>query len=856
MNRARFVPAPTVQPTQARGMRPSPSLLPLLALGALALVASCGGISSGVPTGPGGDDGDTPQPDGGSGGGLYATGTELAVIELANPSVSNFIVRATVPIPPHHFPRTNGVEVFSIRGPDGVIIPAQNEVVSWYPNPADGADVVEVIARVNVPPSSQSAERLVFSVVWAPHHPNRVRPSEAVMELLHGSASLTLQARDVFGNAYSSDVLNGLNTAGGNIKPERSGRFIHQVALHDWLQPEAPHGGSQGTLPRLMGAHSYVSVYDGEDFISLDLRVHNGGSGLDSTTTLDDPLGEVFFEDLRLRLPSGWKLMSAVSDPFLGTQQPAGPSHVSYPIVKALPMGKLHLMPAQAQFQRRLVIYRDDPRVERRARATLREEGLAFVRRVTGTPEGELFSWWNQDTARYFPQNQRLPDLGFLGEAALRSQLRQKLEEVELALTTGSINPFPIVQGVMGWSHPWGPSVGGMQGGSEIHMLEGVTTAFAASNEGYRLYQRQQRMYACRQDDTLYNLDGKETCVEDWLETSGQGVEYLPVWVFLTPVLFLGDSFGFLNAPTFQQDAVAAMGLEPDYAALMRSFQPIDIEHMVRFTNPLKVLAWLGNDALAKGDLRMQAELMRLSYDRWPQTPAGDAIVTGMYFDSEFVSTNPGAGFNVNRGEGWAVDTMVAAYSLASPDWRTRTYPWFQAIANLFRQGQETCSGTIGSVPNYSWFGAQYRVRQSISAAILDNALWGTLRTVLVDQDSATREMALGVLERSTRAMISPNFWNDQQNAPYFLVATGAFDTNLPGFCGPPPGDGTQGYDNYQVWSSLAYGYLLTGDPRFLNRATEMAGGNLLGALTGSGLGELENRSAMLVLIQEQMGQL
>ena len=55
--------------------------------------------------------------------------------------------------------------------------------------------------------------------------------------------------------------------------------------------------------------------------------------------------------------------------------------------------------------------------------------------------------------------------------------------------------------------------------------------------------------------------------------------------------------------------------------------------------------------------------------------------------------------------------------------------------------------------------------------------------------------------------------------------------------------------DSYQTWSSLAYGYMLTGDTLFLIRADQMSGDDLQGLQTRT-TGFLENGSAMLALDQ------
>ncbi len=786
--------------------------------------------------------------------GPYDPGTRMADVELAAPSQAEFFLRATLPVPPNTFPREEDVDLFSFVSPAEEVFPAQTEIVTRYSVPEVGADVLEVIARVRAPEGTQPGDRLKYAIIWDPHLPTPLTLSPAVEELLGDAGSVTASTRDVFGHVYTADLLAKVRTSSPELRRFRDGNHLRQVRAHELLLAESPVTGSLGTLPHLMGIHSYVTFYDQEEFFALDLRVHNGASGLSPYTVLDDPLNDVYFDSFQLRLPEGWKVLVAFRDPYFGDPIPVG-GRVAWPIVEPLSDDDLHLMTVQSQFERRLVIAKDDPETVARARVALNEEGLAFVRPAKGADPGEKWSWWNRDTARYFPQNLRFPDLSFLGEDhEVRAALAQRYEAHLEALVDGTTGPWPIVEEVMGWCHPWGPAFGAMHGGSEIFLFDGLRTASSASLEGYRLHQLSQRMYTCRQDVTLYEADGTESRVENWVRTEPDSITYLPVWIFLVPYLFLGDPHGFGDAPTFQQEAVIAQGREPYYSALMHEYQPIDIQHLVRYTRSLKTLAWLGNDALAKDDLRMHAELMRFSYNHLPQTEGGSSIVTGMFSDIEFVASHLGEGLDVTRGEGWLTDTVVAAYRLADPEWRAEVYPWFGEIVQLFSDGQESCSGVIGSVPNHNWFDAQYRCRQSISAAILENGLWGVRTSVYADRDPAMLAQLDELLRKTFYAMISSTYWNDVEHAPYFLVATGPYNTDLPGFCGYVPSDGTMGSDSYQTWCSCAWGFRLTGDSGFLTRATEMAGGDLWSDLEQGGYGEQENRAALLLLWQEIHG--
>jgi hypothetical protein len=77
-------------------------------------------------------------------------------------------------------------------------------------------------------------------------------------------------------------------------------------------------------------------------------------------------------------------------------------------------------------------------------------------------------------------------------------------------------------------------------------------------------------------------------------------------------------------------------------------------------------------------------------------------------------------------------------------------------------------------------------------------------------------------------------------------------DLGLPPYCNSVPAGGAgMGPDHYQGWSSLAYGYQLTGDDEFLQKASLMGdNGDLLTWLQNQGTGNIVNQSALLALLQ------
>ena len=256
---------------------------------------------------------------------------------------------------------------------------------------------------------------------------------------------------------------------------------------------------------------------------------------------------------------------------------------------------------------------------------------------------------------------------------------------------------------------------------------------------------------------------------------------------------------------------------------------------------------------MAKDDLRLQAELIRLSYHPYLNSPGGYVIPSGMRFDMDRVSENPGVGFPFGRGEGWGIDTMCAAYSIGSTSWRRATRPWFTQIVQLLEAGQSTCTGIIQSQTSGHWFGGAYRARQSIEQAIVENALWGMRESVFGDVMPDWRQRTEAVLISSLRSMINHPAWDPVAPGPIGVLAVGPAGSSQP-FCNNVPIDGHDlGVDRYQTWSSFAYGFELTGDPLFLQRADEMSNwpSGALAYFRYYYYDNLPNKSALFALLQQ-----
>ncbi|MBL8863340.1 MAG: hypothetical protein JNK02_15200 [Planctomycetes bacterium] len=779
---------------------------------------------------------------------LAAPGDVVGSLEVVIPAITPFVVRGTLPVPARTHVEPSTSVPFQLRGPDGVVALAQIETVTRWPRAADGADVVQVLARVDRPASAAPGARVRYDVVYQPHGAGSTLPSVHVESLLSEPGALRLLARDVFGHAYEADLWadgRGLTDSARSLK---RGRVLSEVATHEVLRPLAPTGGPTATLPHLMGAHAYVTRWTGEDFVSIDLRIHNAFSGRNASTSDDDPLGKLYFESLELSVPAGWTILEAVDNPWSGPCLVQDERAVK-PLVRAIEGGALHVMPPLAQFHRRVVIARAG--AEARAEAFLREEGVAFCRPGVNGSGREHFSWWNGAIGRWFPQRHALPDLGANNEPALRAALSAEWNALAAQVRSGATGTYPIESGNLGWAHPFGIQDGGMVSGAEIYLYDGADVAQAASVEGLRAAQLRLRMYTDRQPNVMFDADGRAARAKDWVVHASAG-SFLPIWWYNAPMFWASDPFGYGAAPGHQVAAVAAAGRAPWYEGQLLAFEPIDWQHLVRYTRSAKTLLWLDNDTLAKEDLVAQAEGFLFGYSNLPQDLWGNIIPTGMLAMQNYVAAYPGMGLAFGRGESWGLDAVLCAYSTMNDAWRAELLPWARDLVAMLERGQSACSGIIQASPQYNVFGGQYRCRQSIEAAIMENALVGLRETVLEDADPAHSARLNEVLRRALYAMVSPYVWSNVHNGPWAMMAVGPFDMAAPPFCTTIPTDGNYGFaDHYQAWSSLAYGYELTHDALFLQKASAMLGGlDLVATLTGNPLVNWQNRAALTQLAQ------
>ncbi|MCA9691349.1 MAG: hypothetical protein R3A51_13030 [Nannocystaceae bacterium] len=770
-------------------------------------------------------------------------GEHVASVELGAPVASEFVLRATIPLPPGVFPRADGKDALGVEDHDGAIVPAQVELVSRSPG-GDG-DVVELIARVAYDPASVNpGDRITYRVFELAH----VQPSppvdvdppallsagpvdvpDAVAALTSAPGSIVLRSRDAFGHVYRRDLLQG------SAKLMRHGSAAVEVRTHGALVPEdgAPQGAPDGALPHLMGAHAYASAWQGEAALRLDLRIHNAMSGHDKGDPEDDAAATIYYDALELVLPAGWTAVPSLDDPALGAPYSEGESTV-IPIVAPQQDDTLHSLPPQWHFTRRLALVRAGD--EAHGQELVHEAGLAYARAgQSETADLELYSWFNPETGHYFPQRHYMPLLDHLGgQQAIRDGLTADLANYAALVASGADTNanYPLVVGNQGPFHCWGVFYGGMTGGTEINPYDGELALASASNEGYRFMQLQHRMRSCRQHNRLYNLDGEHTAVEDWIVNGPQG-DYVPIRIFNNLDLdWCGecDPFGFLQAPTYQADYALQQGLAPPYEATLVQYSVEDTQHLIRLLRTQLTLVWLGNDALARDDLMATAELTHLHLHDYPAFFYNGEPKTNGSSLLDIRPTTPGQGVFWGRGEWWQQFSMTGAYAIADDAWRAKKRGWFNYVVDeLLLRGVIPCTGYIGVAVNKNT-DYNYRSRRGNEAAFGDHVMLATLRSVYAGVDPDREAKLRDLIEQSTYASILEGYsWDDMQAAPYIEMPTAPAGDPSDLYCAfaELPVD-AQGYatgsgpNRIELMMPLIYGYELTGDAVFLQRAEDI----------------------------------
>ncbi len=676
--------------------------------------------------------------------------TPLARLVLEAGASSPVTLRATLPVPPDA-----PLDRLEIENLDAARtrIPAQVEIVTR--DPQGRPRVVELIARVDLP--AQPGEH-TYAVHAAPESRPAPFPEPSRVP------AILLRAEDVFGHRYTAELSGDREHPGfGSMRWTKQGRWLRERKVAGVMVPEMTQPGQPPPLPHLMGVHAYLTELAGEPTLGLTLRVHNGLTG---GTRGQDPLessaGALYWKSLELCVPAGWQVLAQVRDPFFGKARIEGAWNI-VPLVKPNTDGSLHFMPPQFQFHRRLALA--PAGTEARAADWLAQRGLGFASLEAGG-----WSWVNPALAAYFPQAATLagPDFyGKGGRSGIRARETERMQSYARALETGEAHGWYTHGRVMGWAHPWFVPGEGGPGGEGISLIEGHYAVAGASRAAYTHLELLHRMNACRQSEAVWDRRGEPVGYERWLDDKGViPFDYRTHGIVRIPCFTLPWQWG---APVSAQvQAVHERGLRPHYDQgnwherygqpksandSLLYWWPHDDQHWVRWTKQAKALAWLGNDSLAKDDLRLSAELFRLMLHESPHTEASWSKGITLRVHQQRVAQHPHQGDWLGREHAWGIDAVCAAYALSDDAFRARFFPWLRSVSQLLLDA-ELPNGLVMRFLNRILDPEQrWMMQQSFESLFLTHAMRCMNETVFRGVDDARRAELEGLVLRGIETL-------------------------------------------------------------------------------------------------------
>ncbi len=814
--------------------------------------------------------------DSGSSGGDFSidlpAGLDIAKLKLKKPdsSATSFILRATLPLIPGVFPSNNlenAIETpFATKDGEGNSIPLQTEIVSRFANPAAGADVVEVMAEV---PNSMAADAegmveygVFIGKATYPKPPAGASARELLQQpnnlpgsirgLLDSGAALNIVAADHQDRIHLLDLFAGT----GSTKAERFGPVKSTALTYGTMEPTTASGS--GDYDHLVGVHAAISTMSDQEVIFLDLMLNNGPVGKNlpgGLTMLADhgsdikPNGYTYFKALGIEVPLGWRLVQWAPHPFWQDYCDASFSlpcptntdlHFLFREINSSDSqfftvdtaNELHLFGPRAMRLERLALVPDNPAAIARAKELLDEEGLAFVQPGTNSEGDRYFSWWNPLTARYFPQNQLLPNIDFIGAQGIRNKLSSDFNALKQVRESGSIDTaLDVHNKSMGTAHPLGGMGGGTTGGKNIHMLEGTGTAQSAWSDGINWLKLQFFMHTDRQPQALFLANGDPFDPKEfqYIQAASGAIfqTYYNFWNgpwdqnWPSPAIPASgystgpkdDPFGYVAAllgqtghPTYKSIGQQA----PGYQVKMIGhdscygcgalYYPTDDAHFVRYSRLYLPLAWLANDSLAKLIIGLDGALRIGTYNYTPYTtstldnqgvsmmPALRRVSQLMQFSNpavELASIQQGGtitaapgnhtnqGFGHGRGHAWMLQVAAAAYRLATPEWRSDNKQWFEVYSELLDKGRSVCSGYINSgTINKSFDGIDLSKMwntQAFEEAFVHLATTALWQSFWEFKDPAKEAAAANVVAEATRGMLTSG-WDPFKNSIYYIL--------------------------------------------------------------------------------------
>ncbi|MCH2107158.1 MAG: hypothetical protein MK291_11010 [Planctomycetes bacterium] len=650
------------------------------------------------------------------------------------PSAAGCYVRGTVPVPPDFNLEPGRLAFFEVLRDE--LTHVQVEPVTY--SPSGKVEVIEVLSNKQM--SGRWTDLVSTSPVRLP------QPISAAHARI--SEPVRLRATDAKGEIYIAELQPG-GAGHQAIKTLKAGHVHRQDRHAIVMMPEDPE---EALHPRLFGAHAYFGSWSEDEYLTLDLRVHNALVSPDANPApTEDAIGPLYFESLELVLPEGWGAIPLISDSSQGPLTPRD-GEVSFPIVSAQPEGKLHMMPPGARLQRRLALFpTGEPATRQKAHDHLQGYGAAAC-----IPSEDSWSWSNPKTAHYFSHRQQLPTLKRLWDHPREPGLRMLNWEplpVAAHMSAGDGGVGLLSSPALGWAHPWfRPSAGG-HGGEGITFLTGLRFISLHANRNELLnLMLLHRANSSRQATGSWRANGEPTRIEEWTQEGALPFRYhLVTRSELTPLRLSGDGGPVPSRalrehltqerrPPYDQEYTWKKDAKrPTSRGELLSWQPHDGAHLIRYTAHAKALAWLANDSLAKDNLRHCAERILFAL---PTVKSQAPPMTSVRQLLDYATEAPEMGLPVGRELGWALDTVAAAHSLSEgndhtdPWWtdRQRYEEWLLAACQAVTRATPSTGVVIRDTTSARPANRTHATAHSFQVAILQLGLRSALRSCLAGE--------------------------------------------------------------------------------------------------------------------------
>jgi hypothetical protein len=709
-----------------------------------------------------------------------------------------YVVKLTLPVPKGTFIPPTTTLPLAIVGLDGRTLRTNVDAVSFYPNAAvDGADVVELQARIRNP--QRLTTEVDLEIVQVDQHRVRPRIDQDVLDTLLNDR-VRLVAEDVFGNTYSASLGR---VSGRDFDITKYGPAQLELVKYTHLEPEQFAGPE--ALERLLGVHAVWKVWDRDKAIGLDLHIHNGESGLEDNA----PNATVYFKSLELWIPDTHALLHKDQDPSLGMVTFDG-GFRKYELIKPLEDGKMNAIRQRGALLRRFAI--TPANILRRAESYVNNRNMAFCK------EGEgLWSWWS--VGNWATTGIKLPPMPYAEQIA-RDYYSERYESIRESLRTGEAGEWGYQTPALGYAKPWGVQYQGMTGGEGITFVDGTLVAQAASIDGYNTWDLEFRMNLDRMPVGIWNLGGKHTEFDQWVQEGPNGT-YIPSTFYHRPPAN-NDMFGFSDADETHVNYVEANGLVPDYQEELFGFMSHDLQHYSRWTRTMRPLIWLGNDTVAKLMSQAAGNIAKMSCI--PHYNSAGGYLQGFSM-LRFSQLPADLGGMFGRDGGWMIDAINMYYAVAPTGWRQRTLDdWYRFAIDTIDHVQVPCNGATMGNDTAGILDNKYRSAQTNETSILMNGLHSALTRVFDGVDEDMTEKTKVIIQRAVDGL---RYWASraENEGPRFQVAVTTLDSQTV-FCTAEelPDDGyNEVHELTLSWQSWAVAYLWTGDETFMQKALAVA---------------------------------